>query len=174
MPEMEPGERLKTVILQVDVKKVPENVLPANVVSKYAIDNIIHLLSVRPGKGITTGLSGRRVIGILKDPEMGVSKENIVVNSEFRKLIYELAKGELNSQLLREINSSEIGAAAVIDERTASARGDIGNEEIIGIYKKSKDGKITFESNPNFAIISKFGLCRLTQGMRDKLNNLPG
>jgi hypothetical protein len=171
--ESKPDERLRTVIQKVDPKKVPERVLPANVVNKYAIDNMVHLLTCPPGKEMKTGISGRRIIGIIKDPELGISRENIIMNPEFRKFVYELAKGELSSQLLREINSSQIGAAAIIDERTASARGDIANDEIIGVFKKDKDGKITFESNPNFAIISRFGLCRLTQGIREKLDNLP-
>jgi len=166
-------ERLKTVILKVETKKVPEKVLPANVVNKYAIDNIVHLLSIQPGKEMKPGISGRRVIGIIKDPELGISKDNMIFNPEFRKSVYELAKAELSSQLLREINSSPIGAAAIMDERTAAARGDIANDEIIGVFRKDKDGKITFEGNPNFAIISRFGLCRLTQSIREKLYNLP-
>jgi hypothetical protein len=171
--ENKPEDRLKTVILKVDAQKVPANVLPANVVNKYAVDNIVHLLSCPSGKGTKPGISGRRVIGIVKDPELGISKDNIIINPGFRQFIYELAKGEISSQLLREVNNSEIGAAAIIDERTAAARGDIANDEIIGIFKKAKDGKITFESNPNFAIFSRFGLCRLTQGIREKLYNLP-
>jgi hypothetical protein len=173
MPQLPPGEQLKTVILQVDAKKVPENVLPTEVVRKYAIDNMIHLLSCPSGKEMKTGISGRRVIGIVKDPELGILKENIIINPAFRKFIYDLAKDEINNVLLREIRSSEIGATAIIDERTAGVRGDIANEEIIGIFKRTSDGRIVFESNPNFAIFSRIGLCRLTRGIREKLYSLP-
>jgi hypothetical protein len=172
MPDMPLGEQLKTVILKVDVKKIPANVLPAEAVKKYAIDDMISLLVCPPEKEMKT-ISGRRIIGIVKDHEMGILKENVITNPEFRKFILKLAGEEINNVYLREIRSSELGATAIIDERTAGVRGDIGNEEIIGLFKKTPDGKIIFEGNPNFAIISRLGLCRLTAGIRNKLYSLP-
>jgi hypothetical protein len=163
--------QLQTMIVKVAASQRRIEEIPPNLRDAAIVDGIIHFLVVRCSSTTDRELQGiepHLIIGLVKNPRLGIVSGNITTNPLFLQYVFQLASTCVTDGLISALEQNRYHTVALFDQRTPNINLPIGElmEDLIGLYTL-EDGVIYFEPNWSYAYFSKNGFMRLTPEILD-------
>jgi len=148
--------------------------IPEQILETAVVDGVLYyvILGSRTIQQVESGIPQDQIIGLLREPALGLVEGNLVGNPLFLERIFTAAAQTVSEDMVAEMKRFETGAIALFDQRVPDINARISTliPDIIGVYVL--DGAtVSFDPNYDFRFISRLGFMELTPDIRAYLLN---